>query len=267
MQNESLFRDKPVWNAILTMAIPAVVSILIMVLYNMADMFFVGQLGGADSAPVAAVAVVGPVFSLIMSLATMIGVGGCATIAKVAGAGETDTAKNYASLCGWAAILLGSVCGIVILLFTDPILQFLGTLPEVMADAGAYMRILAVGAPLMLFSTCYGSLLRAEGAIKDGFIGNMTGTVTNLILDPLFIMVFRWGVAGAAAATVIGNLTATAFYARFIFRKASILNLLPANALQEPLALFGILALGLPNALSSILSGSASVFSNQLLLN
>ena len=103
LQNEPLFRDKPVWNAILTMAVPSVFTVLIMVLYNMADMFFVGQLGGVDSAPVAAVAVVGPVFSLIMALATMIGVGGCATIAKAAGSGDTITAKNDASLCGWTA--------------------------------------------------------------------------------------------------------------------------------------------------------------------
>ena len=80
-------------------------------------------------------------------------------------------------------------------------------------------------------------------------------------------MVFKFGVAGAAAATVIGNLAATTFYLRFIFRKASILNLIPANALRRPQTLFGIMALGLPNALSSILSGSASIFSNQLLLN
>ena len=84
MHNEALFRDKPVWSAILTMAVPSVFTILIMIFYNMADMFFVGQLGGADSAPVAAVAVVGPVFSVITAAATMIGVGGCATIAKTA---------------------------------------------------------------------------------------------------------------------------------------------------------------------------------------
>ena len=267
MHNEALFRDKPVWSAILTMAIPSVFTILIMIFYNMADMFFVGQLGGADSAPVAAVAVVGPVFSVITAAATMIGVGGCATIAKAAGAGDTEFARTCASLCGWTGILFGSVCGVCILLFTDPLLQFLGALPEVMPDARAYMRTLAVGAPLMLLSTGYGTLLRAEGAIKDGFLGNMAGTVTNIILDPLLIMVFKFGVAGAAVATVIGNLVATTFYLRFIFRKASILNLIPANALRRPQALFGILALGLPNAISSILSGSASIFSNQLLLN
>lgn len=265
MQNEALFRDKPVWSAILTMAIPSVFTILIMVLYNMADMFFVGQLGGADSAPVAAIAVVGPVFSVITAAATMIGVGGCATIAKAAGAGDSDYAKTCASLCGWAAILIGSLCGVLILLFTDPLLQLLGALPEVMNDARVYMRTLAVGAPLMLFSTGFGSLLRAEGAIKDGFLGNMAGTVTNLILDPLLIMALRLGVGGAAA-TVIGNLVATAYYLRFIFRKATVLNLIPANALRRPQALFGMMALGLPNAVSNVLAGSASIFSNQLLL-
>lgn len=267
MQNEALFRDKPVWSAILTMAIPSVFTILIMVLYNMADMFFVGQLGGADSAPVAAIAVVGPVFSVITAAATMLGVGGCATIAKASGAGDSDYAKTCASLCGWAAILFGLLCGVLILLFTDPLLQLLGALPEVMNDARVYMRTLAVGAPLMLFSTGFGSLLRAEGAIKDGFLGNMAGTVTNLILDPLLIMALRLGVGGAAAATVIGNLVATAYYMRFIFRKASVLNLIPANALRRPQALFGMMALGLPNAVSSVLAGSASIFSNQLLLN
>ena len=267
MKNEALFRDKPVWSAILTMAVPSVFTILIMVFYNMADMFFVGQLGGADSAPVAAVAVVGPVFSVITAAATMIGVGGCATIAKAAGAGDTDYAKTCTGLCGRAAILFGTLCGIAILLFTDPLLHFLGTLPEVMTDARAYMRTLAVGAPLMLFSTVYGTLLRSEGAIKDGFIGNLSGTIVNLVLDPLFIMVLDLGVAGAAAATVIGNLVATVYYLRFIFRKASILNLVPANAMRRPQALLGIMALGLPNAVSSILSGSASIFSNNLLLN
>ena len=113
-------------------------------------------------------------------------------------------------------------------------------------------------AALMLFSTGYGTLLRAEGAIKDGFIGNMGGTVTNIVLDPLLIMVFKLGVAGAAVATVIGNLVATVFYLRFVFRKAAVLNLIPANALRRPQALFSVLALGLPNAISSVLSGTAA---------
>ncbi|MDE7244824.1 MAG: hypothetical protein K2O18_12745 [Oscillospiraceae bacterium] len=88
MKNETLFKEKPVWTAILTLAIPSVLSILVMLLYNMADMFFVGMLH--DNAQVAAVSVVGPVFSLVTAAATMIGAGGCAAIAKAVGAGDKN---------------------------------------------------------------------------------------------------------------------------------------------------------------------------------
>ena len=80
MGNEALFRDKPIWKAIFSLAIPSVLTILIMVIYNMADMFFIAMLG--DDAQVAAIAVVGPVFSLATAVATMLGAGGCAVIAN-----------------------------------------------------------------------------------------------------------------------------------------------------------------------------------------
>ena len=85
-RSQELFRDRPVWNAIFAMAVPSCISILVMVFYNMADMFFVGQLG--DTAQVAAVSVVGPVFSLITAVSTMIGMGGCSVIAQTAGQGK-----------------------------------------------------------------------------------------------------------------------------------------------------------------------------------
>ena len=87
MQNESLFRDKPVWSAIFSMAIPSVFTILVMIVYNMADMFFIGRLG--DTVQVGAISIVGPVFSLLSAVSTMIGVGGCTTIAKALGGGNT----------------------------------------------------------------------------------------------------------------------------------------------------------------------------------
>lgn len=232
-------------------------------LYNMADMFFVGRLG--DNSQIAAVSVVGPIFSVVTAIATMLGAGGCATIAKAAGAGETKYARTCASLCGWTAIILGCSSAIVLILFTDPLLRLLGATTEMLPYASTYLRILAVGAPLMLFSTGFSQLLRAEGAIKQGFIGNMVGTITNIILDPLFIIGLDMGVVGAAVATVLGNLVATSFYLHFTFKKASILNLTPSLALHRPQALLHILALGLPNAISSLLSGLASTFSNRLL--
>lgn len=263
-KSQELFQDKPVWTAIFTMAVPSCVTILIMVFYNMADMFFIGQLG--DAAQVAAISVVGPVFSLVTAAATMLGVGGCSVMAKAAGEGKTEEAKTCGSLCFYAAAVFGISCTVVMLAATNPILGLLGANAEIIGFAGSYMRILAVGAVMMLLSTTLGSLLRADGAIKEGLIGNMLGTVLNIVLDPLFIFVFRMGVAGAAAATVIGNTVSALYYVIYIMKKGQLLCIKPAYAIRRPRALFHIMGVGLPNGISSILSGLAATFSNNLLI-
>ena len=263
MKNETLFKDKPVWSAIFSLAIPSCITILIMTIYNMADMFFIGMLG--DTAQVAAVSIVSPMFSLVMAAATMLGIGGCSVIASAIGAGKTEEAKTFSSLCCMASVLFGILCAIVMLSATDTILQVLGANEEIMAPARAYMRTLALGAPFMLFSTGFASILRAEGAIKEGLIGNMVGTVLNIILDPIFILVLHQGVKGAAVATVIGNVVSSGCYLYYIVKKASVLSVHPKYAIKKPVAIFHILAVGLPNGISSLLSGFASTFSNQLL--
>lgn len=264
MKNEALFRDKPVWTAIFSLAIPSCITILIMTIYNMADMFFVGMLG--DTAQVAAVSIVSPIFSLVMAAATMLGAGGCSVVANAIGAGKKEDAKTYSSLCCMASVILGVTCSIVMLSATTPILNLLGANKDIMDSAYTYMRTLAVGVPFMLFSTGFASILRAEGAIKEGLIGNMIGTVLNIVLDPIFIIVIQKGVAGAAIATVIGNVVSSVFYLYFIVRKASVISLNPRDAMKNPLGLFHILAIGLPNGISSVLAGLASTFSNNLLV-
>ena len=263
MKNEALFKDKPVWSAIFSLAVPSCITILIMTIYNMADMFFIGMLG--DTAQVASVSIVSPMFSLVMAVATMLGIGGCSVIANAIGAGRTEEARTYSSLCCMAFVLFGIFSAIMMLSATDSILQLLGVNEEIMAPARAYMRTLALGAPFMLFSTGFASILRAEGAIKEGLIGNMAGTVLNIILDPIFILVLHQGVTGAAVATVIANVVSSGYYLYYIAKKASVLSVHPRYAMKKPLAILHILAVGLPNGISSLLSGFASTFSNQLL--
>ena len=162
-------------------------------------------------------------------------------------------------------LLFGGVFSVVVLLSTTPLLQMLGATKDMWDYAGTYMRVLALGAPVMLFSQGMAMLIRSEGAIKEGLIGNLSGTIVNLILDPVFILGLNWGVAGAAVATVLGNLVGSAYFAYYVLRRSSVLNLKPRCALRHPQEIFPIMALGLPNALSSILSGLASTFSNRLL--
>jgi putative MATE family efflux protein len=265
MQYEKLFRTQSVWKSIFSLAIPSVIIILVMILYNMTDMFFVGQLG--DYNQVAAVSVVSPIFSLATAVATMLGSGGCALIARALGSDDTKQAKVYASLCGWGSIGFGLLITAALLLARKAILPALGANEDIISYAEAYMSICALGVPFMLASTTLGTIIRAEGAVKEGMIGNMAATLVNMILDPLFILVMGMGVAGAAVATVIGNLVGTLYYVYFMRKKAAVLNMSFHLAGKNFRMLFSILALGMPNALSSILSGFASTFSNRLLGN
>ncbi|MBR0161253.1 MAG: MATE family efflux transporter [Oscillospiraceae bacterium] len=260
---EKLFKEQSVWRAIFSMAIPALLTIVIMIFYNLADMFFIAQLG--DTAKVASVSIISPVFSIIMALATMIGVGGSTVIANAFGAGDTEKAKNAASLCFYSAVALGFVVMLLLFLSQTPLLKMLGTKPDMWKDSQTYLRILTGGTVFMLIPSSMGMMVRAEGAVREGMLGNMLGTLVNLILDPLFILVFGWGVAGAAVATVIGNIASSVYYVLFVKKHASVISLDPKRALVAPAEIFPIMVLGVPNAASTVLSGFASTFSNHLL--
>lgn len=261
---EELFVKKSVWGAVISMAVPSVITVMVMILYNMADMFFIGQLG--DARQVAAISIAGPVFSIAGALVTMIGSGGSAMIAKSLGEGEENMARIYASLCFWGALLMGILISAMIILFREPLLTLLGATSDTRGFARTYMVICAAGVPFMLISTTMASIIRSEGAIIEGVVGNMIATIINMILDPVFILVFNMGVAGAAIATVLGNLTGCIYFFIYVKRKAQILNMNPVLAMEKPTALFHIITLGMPNALGNLLSGVASTFSNQLLV-
>lgn len=263
MRYETLFEKQTVWKSIVSMAVPSVIVIMVMILYNMTDMFFVGQLG--DYNQVAAVSVVGPLFSVAAAVATMLGSGGCALIARALGSNNKKGARTYASLCFWGAIGFGVMITAVLLLARNAILPFLGAAEEILPYAKTYMVICALGVPLMLASTTLATIIRAEGAVKEGMVGNLAATLVNMILDPLFILGLGMGVAGAAVATVIGNLAGTLYYLHYIAKKAVVLNI-DIRLAGENIKMFGaVIALGMPNAISNILSGFASTFSNRLL--
>ena len=263
MQSERLFKEAPVWQAIGALVGPSVLSVLVMIIYNMTDLFFIGLL--QDTALTAAVAVVGPVFTLASAGATVLGMGGCAVVAGSLGAGDRQDARCVSSLCGWCALLTGVLLAVVLNLFCEPILYLLGTNAEILPYATHYLRILALGAPAMIFSVSAATLLRADGAIRRGLVGNLAGSLTNILLDPIFILAFGWDIAGAAAATMLGNLVASGLYLHHILRRSDALSLRPSDALRCPSRLGRVLTLGLPNGVSNLLSGLAGSFSNRLL--
>lgn len=264
MQNEAIFQ-KSVWKAIFSLSIPALISIVVMMFYNMADMYFVSWLG--DYSQVASVSLVMPIFSILMAISTMIGNGGCTRIAQALGQHDEQQVRSYSALCVWSSIILGIIFAIACFLFCTPLLHFLGANEEMWNYTKSYLLILAIGAPIILLNHSIGGALRGEGEIKAGLLGGMLATISNIILDPFFIIVLKLGVSGAAIATVLGNVIAVIYY--FIYKIKGkthcIIELRPSYA-HDIKALGSILALGLPNAISSILGGFAGTFSNHILV-
>lgn len=261
--NESLFRSSSVWKSILTMSLPALVTILVMIFYNMADMFFIAQL--KDTALVAAVSLISPAFSLMMAFATMIGAGGCVLIGNALGSTDLDKAHSRSALCFWASLTVGVFLALAVLFAREPLLTFLGAKPDTVEAARTYITTLALGAPVMIANSACATLIRAEGAVKESLIGNLAGTATNMILDPVFILIFRWSVAGAAVATVLGNMVGLIYYIWFILRRSKVMSLSLKKAAGGMRELGRVFLVGAPNALNTLLSGFASTFSNQLL--
>lgn len=264
VKQEKIFKTDSVWKAIATMAVPAMVSMVVMILYNMADMFFVGRTG--DNAQVASVSLVGPVFTIIMAVGSMLGGGGCALIAKTLGGGDKDAVRLYSSLCCWGGLAFGALLAVFGVLLRNPLLRFLGANDEIWGYAQTYLTVLLLGAPVMIFCSAFGNILRSEGAVKEAMLGNLISTVTNIILDPLFILTLGWGVGGAAIATVLGNAAGGAYFIWYVTTHETALTLSPRYALRQPLAIGRVVSIGLPNATSSLLVGFANAFVNQLLV-
>lgn len=264
-RQKELYENSSVWKSIASMAVPSMLLIILMIFYQIADMYFVGMLG--DNAMIAGISIVSPVYSIIMAVGSMIGVGGCAVISRTLGAGDDSKIRLYSSLALSAVLIIGVLLAVLILIFQNPLLTFLGTNAEIRPYAKVYLLILGAGSPALLFTTTFGNLIRAEGAIREGVIANLISTLSNIALDPLFIFGFHMGVGGAALATVLANVIGSVFLIFYIVKKSVSLTLNPAVGKKNPKAILDIFALGLPNALSTIIAGFAGTFVNQVIIS
>ncbi len=260
---ESVFEASP-WRAIAQLCIPSLISIVVMMLYNMADMFFVARSG--DLRQVAAVSLAMPAFTFMMAISTMIGNGGCTMIAQALGKNDEEAVRRYSALCVYASIGAGALLALLCFVFQRPLLDFLSAKEDTYELTRSYLLILAFGAPAILLNHSLSAMLRGEGLVRTGLMAHLISTVGNIVLDPLFIIAFKMGVSGAAIATVLGNVLAVFYVAlyRLRHRTGCVIELRPSYA-RDLKALFSILSLGLPNAISSILSGLSGTFSNRLL--
>lgn len=261
--NKILFEQASVPKAVATMAVPTIISMLVVVIYNMADTFFIGQT--KDAMQVAAVSLATPVFMVFMALGNLFGIGGSSAISRALGEKKIERARQLSSFCCYGSLGLGVIMMAVFLIGMDGILVLIGASENTFSYAKEYLTYISFGGPFIMFGTAFGNILRGEGAAKESMIGNMIGTAVNIILDPIMILFLGWGVMGAAVATVIGNIAASLFYLNYFLKKKSSLSIRLSDFRMGDRIATGIMAIGIPASLNNILMSCANIVLNNVL--
>lgn len=275
--NIKVFSDYKVPKAVLTLALPTMVSMLITVFYNLADTFFVGQTG--DARQVAAVSVTMPLFFIFLSIGNLFGIGGCAFISRSVGEGKLDKIKSISSFSIYSALAIGTIVGLVFIFFRRPILYLIGASDNTIKFASDYLFFLALGVPFNVFTLTVGNLIRGEGAAKKSMVGSVIGQVVNIILDPIFIlgtgdklfgidMPFGLGLGatGAAIATVIGNFVSFLYFVIYFTSGKSLLSISIKRYSIKNGILKGVVSVGFAASVNNFLMSLANIIVNMILV-
>lgn len=204
---ENPLGTEPVGKLLRKFAVPSIISMLVMSLYNIVDQIFIGQCVGELGN--AATNVAFPFTTLCIATALAFGIGGASGFNLNLGAGEKEKAPYFIGVSASMMFIIGVVLSVVGLTALKPLLLFFGSTDTVLPYAMEYTKYLALGFPFAIISSGGSHLVRADGSPKFSMTCNLVGAIVNVILDYLFVMVFNWKMAGAAIATVIGQILAS----------------------------------------------------------
>lgn len=273
MRNDKteLFETMPVGKALLAMAIPTIISQLITLIYNLADTFFIGM--SNDPYKVAAAGVVGVLFYMLNSLSNLFGVGGGSLLSRLLGEKREHDARRVAALSIYGSLALAITYSTACLLFTEPLARLLGASDNTVGYASSYLFwVIAVGGIPSTLGLTMSHLLRSAGYSKEAGTGLAIGGISNIILDPLFMFILLSKgneVTGAAMATLVSNVITLVFFliTYYRLRGKTVLTISPKHARPEKNLLIGILSIGLPSAVTSLLANISGVVKNNLTAN
>lgn len=265
-KEEILFEDMPVVRAVLSLVVPTIISQLITVVYNMADTFFIGQIG--DPNQVAAVSLCMPIFIFLTGFANLFGIGGASLMARSLGEGNHIKARQAAVFSIWTAAGVSLLYGIGVLLIRASLLPVLG------ANAGTYtfccqymLWAITVGAVPTVLNQVLAHLVRADGHALQASFGVAMGGVLNILLDPVFIFGFHMEIAGAAIATMLSNVIATVYYLFLLHRKqyAANISVHPKYYTWRGGIPKEVLLVGLPSFLMNLMGVLSNITINKLM--
>ena len=266
--NTELFETMPIRKALLSLIIPTIISQMINVLYNMADTFFISQMG--DPNQVAAATLAMPPFVMMAGFANLFGIGGSSLISRSLGVGDRKKATHCAAFCIYSAVFISLAYGLIIYFARPWILPFLGTDADTYTFCHQYMfwTITIGGIPTVL-SACFAHLVRAEGYSKEASIGIAMGCILNVILDPIFIFTLDMRIAGAAFATMLSNVCSLIYFIILIAKnkRTTVIKLSPKNYSVSYGIPKEVVLVGFPSFLMLLMGTTSNLILNKLIVS
>ena len=255
--SKEIFETLPVPKAVQAMALPTIFSQIIVLIYNMADTFYLGRTNNPYM--VAGASLILPVFNICLSLAGLTGVGGGALISRLLGEGKEDEAKRVSAFSFYLSIAVTAVFSILMFLFMKPILGLLGASDNTIHYARQYaFCVIVLGGIPTVLSNVMSNLLRSVGMSKEAGFGITMGGIINMVLDPLFMFVLLprgSEVLGVGIATLISNCLACGYFVCVIYRirKQSAISLNIRQGLPDSKSIGSVFNVGIPSAVATLL--------------
>lgn len=262
--NNDIFEKAPVHKAYFNMALPVVFSMVISLVYNMVDTFFIARTGNTNL--VAGVSLGAPMFTAMIALGDIFGLGGSSVISRLFGQKKDDDGKRLSVFCFYAALICGLIVTTLLMIFRTPMLHLLGADTGTYVYASQYYTYLVLGAPFIIVSYTPINQLRSEGFSKESMIGSVMGAVVNIILDPIFISVLGMGAGGAAIATILGNVVSDIYFVWFYLNRSKRLSIDPRLLHINRKEVGQILAIGIPASITNFMQSFCVALTNRFLL-
>lgn len=172
-KNLQSFESGSVSKAVFNNALPAMAAMIMVLIYNLADTFFIGQTH--DAVQVAAVSLATPIFLIFMAVGSVFGIGGTSVISRAMGEKRPEYAKKVCAFCMWGCVVVGVLMSVLFWIFMDQILKLVGATEATWDLAKTYLNIVCIGGPFVLIGNCYSNILRAEGQSRKAMMGQMIG--------------------------------------------------------------------------------------------
>lgn len=256
-ENIELFENMPVKKAVIKLSVPTVLSSLVMVIYNLADTYFVGMLGNPIEN--SAVTLAAPLLLAFNAVNNLFGVGSSSMMSRALGRKDFDTVYRSSAFGFYCAVISGVLFSLLYTVLHIPLLTVLGADSETMSATQQYLKwTVGFGAVPAILNVVLAYLVRAEGASLHASVGTMSGCILNIILDPFFVLpqFFDMGAAGAGLATFVSNCFACIYFFILLFvkRKSTYVCINPKMFTLKKQIVSGVFAVGVPASIQNLLN-------------